>query len=38
MLTIVLLTISNVFMTINPPNSSVPDNGLCGTIPNNDPQ
>lgn len=27
----------NIFMTINPPNSSVPDNALCGTIPNNDP-
>jgi len=27
----------NIFMTINPPNSSVPDNGLCGTVPNTDP-
>ena len=26
----------NIFMTINGPNSSVPDNALCGTIPNND--
>jgi prepilin-type processing-associated H-X9-DG protein len=24
-------------MTINPPNSSVPDNALCGTVANNDP-
>jgi hypothetical protein len=28
----------NIFMTINGPNSSVPDNALCGTIPNNDPR
>jgi prepilin-type N-terminal cleavage/methylation domain-containing protein/prepilin-type processing-associated H-X9-DG protein len=27
----------NVFMTINGPNSTVPDNALCGTIPNTDP-
>lgn len=27
----------NLFMTINPPNSSVPDNGMCGTIANTDP-
>jgi prepilin-type N-terminal cleavage/methylation domain-containing protein/prepilin-type processing-associated H-X9-DG protein len=27
----------NIFMTIDPPNSSVPDNALCGTIANNDP-
>jgi prepilin-type N-terminal cleavage/methylation domain-containing protein/prepilin-type processing-associated H-X9-DG protein len=27
----------NIFMTINPPNSTVPDNGMCGTIPNTDP-
>jgi prepilin-type processing-associated H-X9-DG protein len=27
----------NIFMTINPPNSSVPDNALCGIVPNNDP-
>jgi prepilin-type N-terminal cleavage/methylation domain-containing protein/prepilin-type processing-associated H-X9-DG protein len=27
----------NIFMTINPPNSSVPDNALCGTVANNDP-
>ena len=27
----------NIFMTINPPNSTVPDNALCGTIPNTDP-
>jgi prepilin-type N-terminal cleavage/methylation domain-containing protein len=27
----------NIFMTINGPNSSVPDNALCGTIPNLDP-
>jgi prepilin-type N-terminal cleavage/methylation domain-containing protein len=26
----------NIFMTINGPNSTVPDNALCGTIPNND--
>jgi len=26
----------NIFMTINGPNSSVPDNALCGTIPNTD--
>jgi prepilin-type N-terminal cleavage/methylation domain-containing protein/prepilin-type processing-associated H-X9-DG protein len=26
----------NVFMTINGPNSTVPDNALCGTIPNTD--
>ena len=24
-------------MTINGPNSSVPDNGMCGIVPNNDP-
>jgi len=27
----------NVFMTIDGPNSTVPDNALCGTIPNTDP-
>jgi prepilin-type processing-associated H-X9-DG protein len=27
----------NIFMTINPPNSSVPDNALCGIMVNNDP-
>jgi len=27
----------NIFMTINGPNSTVPDNGLCGIIANNDP-
>ncbi|HYH65186.1 MAG TPA: DUF1559 domain-containing protein [Urbifossiella sp.] len=27
----------NIFMTINGPNSSVPDNALCGTIANTDP-
>jgi prepilin-type N-terminal cleavage/methylation domain-containing protein/prepilin-type processing-associated H-X9-DG protein len=27
----------NIFMTINPPNSSVPDNALCGTVANTDP-
>jgi prepilin-type N-terminal cleavage/methylation domain-containing protein/prepilin-type processing-associated H-X9-DG protein len=27
----------NIFMTINGPNSSVPDNGLCGVVVNNDP-
>ena len=27
----------NIFMTINGPNSTVPDNALCGTIVNNDP-
>jgi prepilin-type N-terminal cleavage/methylation domain-containing protein len=27
----------NIFMTINPPNSTVPDNALCGTVPNTDP-
>jgi len=27
----------NIFMTINPPNSSIADNGLCGTVPSNDP-
>lgn len=27
----------NVFMTVNGPNSTVPDNALCGTIPNGDP-
>jgi len=27
----------NIFMTIDPPNSSAPDNALCGTIPNPDP-
>ncbi|HZN33437.1 MAG TPA: DUF1559 domain-containing protein [Pirellulaceae bacterium] len=26
----------NIFMTINGPNSTVPDNAMCGTIPNND--
>jgi prepilin-type N-terminal cleavage/methylation domain-containing protein/prepilin-type processing-associated H-X9-DG protein len=26
----------NIFMTINGPNSTVPDNALCGTIPNTD--
>ncbi|MCI0360085.1 MAG: DUF1559 domain-containing protein, partial [Planctomycetaceae bacterium] len=26
----------NIFMTINGPNSTVPDNALCGIIPNND--
>jgi prepilin-type N-terminal cleavage/methylation domain-containing protein len=26
----------NIFMTINGPNSTVPDNALCGTIPNPD--
>jgi prepilin-type N-terminal cleavage/methylation domain-containing protein/prepilin-type processing-associated H-X9-DG protein len=28
----------NLFMTINGPNSTVPDNALCGTIPNTDPK
>jgi prepilin-type N-terminal cleavage/methylation domain-containing protein len=28
----------NIFMTINGPNSTVPDNALCGTIPNTDPR
>ncbi len=27
----------NIFMTLYPPNSSVPDNALCGTIANTDP-
>jgi prepilin-type N-terminal cleavage/methylation domain-containing protein/prepilin-type processing-associated H-X9-DG protein len=27
----------NIFMTINGPNSSVPDNALCGRVANNDP-
>src|SRR5438034_9431299 len=27
----------NIFMTINGPNSSVPDNALCGILPNPDP-
>ncbi len=27
----------NIFMTINGPNSSVPDNGMCGTVANTDP-
>jgi prepilin-type N-terminal cleavage/methylation domain-containing protein len=27
----------NIFMTINTPNSTVPDNALCGIITNNDP-
>jgi prepilin-type processing-associated H-X9-DG protein len=27
----------NIFMTINPPNSSVPDNGLCGQTPTPEP-
>ena len=27
----------NIFMTINPPNSTVPDNALCGIVPNTDP-
>jgi prepilin-type N-terminal cleavage/methylation domain-containing protein/prepilin-type processing-associated H-X9-DG protein len=27
----------NIFMTINGPNSSVPDNGMCGIVPNTDP-
>jgi len=27
----------DIFMTINPPNSSVPDNALCGTVANTDP-
>src|SRR5262245_59967785 len=27
----------NIFMSINPPNSSVPDNGRCGIVPNDDP-
>jgi prepilin-type N-terminal cleavage/methylation domain-containing protein/prepilin-type processing-associated H-X9-DG protein len=27
----------NIFMTINGPNSSVPDNALCGIVPNTDP-
>ena len=27
----------NIFMSINPPNSSVPDNALCGIVANNDP-
>jgi len=27
----------NIFMTINPPNSSVPDNALCGIVANVDP-
>src|SRR5207237_1255946 len=26
----------NIFMTINGPNSTVPDNAFCGIIPNND--
>jgi prepilin-type N-terminal cleavage/methylation domain-containing protein/prepilin-type processing-associated H-X9-DG protein len=26
----------NIFMTINGPNSTVPDNALCGTVPNTD--
>lgn len=26
----------NIFMTISPPNSSVPDNALCGTVANSD--
>src|SRR3954451_22416967 len=26
----------NIFMMINGPNSTVPDNAMCGTIPNND--
>jgi prepilin-type N-terminal cleavage/methylation domain-containing protein/prepilin-type processing-associated H-X9-DG protein len=26
----------NIFMTVNGPNSTVPDNALCGTVPNND--
>jgi prepilin-type N-terminal cleavage/methylation domain-containing protein/prepilin-type processing-associated H-X9-DG protein len=29
--------IPNAFMTINGPNSSVPDNNFCGTVPNTDP-
>ncbi|WP_020474323.1 DUF1559 domain-containing protein [Zavarzinella formosa] len=28
----------NIFMTINGPNSSVPDNALCGIVANNDPK
>jgi prepilin-type N-terminal cleavage/methylation domain-containing protein len=28
----------NIFMTIDGPNSTVPDNALCGTIPNIDPK
>lgn len=28
----------NIFMTINGPNSTVPDNALCGSIPNIDPK
>jgi prepilin-type N-terminal cleavage/methylation domain-containing protein/prepilin-type processing-associated H-X9-DG protein len=28
----------NIFMTINGPNSTVPDNALCGMIPNTDPK
>jgi prepilin-type N-terminal cleavage/methylation domain-containing protein/prepilin-type processing-associated H-X9-DG protein len=28
----------NIFMTINGPNSTVPDNALCGTVPNFDPK
>ncbi len=27
----------NIFMTINPPNSTVPDNALCGIVANTDP-
>ena len=27
----------NIFMTINGPNSSVPDNALCGIVTNTDP-
>ena len=27
----------NIFMTINTPNSSVPDNAICGTVANTDP-
>ncbi len=27
----------SIFMSINPPNSSVPDNGLCGLVSNTDP-
>lgn len=26
----------NLFMTINPPNSTIPDNALCGIVPNTD--
>jgi len=29
--------VPNVFMTIYPPNSTVPDNALCGTVVNTDP-